>query len=115
MGMIVNNKTYGIVTASGTAWSTASNVVSVGTGENLHVMTVKAVDVGGDGGEIRLIAKSGTNSYYLDAFTIGANDSLDCSPLRPYNIESGWDVLWQSNGGADIHLTITGVLQSATE
>jgi len=115
MGMIVNNKTYGLITASGTAWSTASNIVSVGTGENLHIKTVKAVDDGGDGGEIRLIASTGTNSYYLDAFTVGAKDSVDCSPVEPYAIESGWSVLWQSNGGADIHLTLTGILQSATD
>lgn len=104
------SRTFGVATTSSADWTTAANLVTVAAGTSLYINTIKVVDSGGDGGEIRLLLSDGTNTYQLDAVTIEANDSLDLSPAKPYAIEAGWSLLYQSKGGAGIHITMTGSL-----
>lgn len=115
MAMTITNKTFGIITPANADWTTAVNIVTVAASTNLHINTVKVVDFGGDGGEIRFILSDGTTTYYFDIPTIAPNACLDLSPLRPYDIEAGWSIKYQSKGGAGIHITLTGVLQAVSE
>lgn len=110
MAITTTNETYGVVTSVSSDWTTAVNVVTVPAGGNLYLSTVKMVDMGGDGGEIRLLLYDGTNTYCMDAISIEGNDNLDLSPLETYKIKAGWSVQYQSKGGADIHITMTGVM-----
>lgn len=112
MAISVVNKTFGVVTPANADWTTAVNIVTVATGANLTVKSVKIVDVGGDGGEVRLLLYDGTNTYQMDAVTVGELDNIDLSPLLPYHVEAGWSLQYQSKGGAGIHLTLTGILQT---
>lgn len=105
------NKTYAHISTTSADWATAVTLETVATGANLHVATVTIVDSGGNGGEVRIIADNGTTPYYLSAVTIEGNDSVDLSPLRPYELSAGWLLKVQTKGGSGLHIVVTGILQ----
>lgn len=107
MAITVTNKTYGFITSASETLSTATTIVTVPAGANFLLKTIKIVDRGGVGGEIVLNA----DSFCFEAVTVGANDSIDCSPITPYAFESETVVSYQNQGGADIHVVLTGILQ----
>lgn len=109
MPITVTNKTYGFITTTQSSLSTPVTLFTVPSGSNFMLKTIKVVDRGGTGGEIVL----NVESYCIESVTVGPNDSIDCSPLTSCAIEEGMAVTWQSNGGADIHVTVTGILQEA--
>ncbi|MFA6805231.1 MAG: hypothetical protein WCR17_04570 [Candidatus Methanomethylophilaceae archaeon] len=110
MAITVTNKTYGFATSSAETISEATTLMTVPAGANFMLKTIKAVDIGGSGGEIFLKA----GSYFFEDVTVGATDNIDCSPLSPYAFEGGTVLSWQNVGGADIHVTITGILQDVS-
>lgn len=104
----VVNKTFGFVTEAKSEISPTSTVIyTVPNGANFLLKTVKIVDLGGTGGEIRLNA----GDFCFESVTIGGYDCVDCSPLTPYAFEGETEISYQNNGGADIHVVLTGILQ----
>lgn len=106
------NKTYGFVSEASVDWSSLATLQSVDSGSNLDIRTVKAIDDGGNGGEVRLLVGNGVTDYLLEHIVVDSGDNLDCSPLSPYTIEGGWALKIQCKGGADIHVVLTGILQA---